>query len=333
MVDTMGSAMFLDPEVEAMVLAFFCVVSLVIVSLFIWLIFLCLRVDGVVDWKWWVVFIPLWVVDLLMVWASWLQLKNYDPKEQEKQSGSNNAQDDHEQDDDDEEEDEEAELLGGGDRSTRNNKMTQWQHILNQYTSFVLCCLAFVFQLFIVLELDHYLAWPIPALFAPYFAYEVINFISIGTSGLVTRTIRLLQVTMIMVQVSYWHTSWFIVFIPLYLLGLYYGMKLYGQYKYVKLFPQREEAEQGKLLIKIASVIYAVLAGTFYVLLALIARRLEGYAIKMGFVFIPVFIVMSILLCCTGCCLPCMLLTSSLPMEDLEGQDQPIIDVNRRIAE
>jgi hypothetical protein len=289
MVDTMGSAMLLDPEVEAMVLAFFCVVSLVIVSLFIWLIFLCLKVDGVVHWKWWVVFIPLWVVDMLMVWASWLQLKNYDPKEHE--SNSNEAQGNEEEGDMDEEEDEEAELLGDSGSSKRK-KMSPFQHVMSQYAPFVLCCLAFVFQLFIVLELDGYLKWPIPALFAPYYAYEFINFISVGKSALVSRSVRLLQMTLIMIQLSYWHVSWFIIFIPLYLLGLYYAMKLWGHYKYFKLFPRREEAEQGKLLIKIASVIYCVLAGTFYVLLALIVRRLEGYAIRLGFVCIPIFIIM-----------------------------------------
>jgi hypothetical protein len=50
MTDTMGNIMLLDPRVEAIVLKFFCLASIVIVSVLTWLIVICLRIDASIQW-------------------------------------------------------------------------------------------------------------------------------------------------------------------------------------------------------------------------------------------------------------------------------------------
>ncbi|KAG2215314.1 hypothetical protein INT46_005931 [Mucor plumbeus] len=129
MADTMGSTMFLDPEVEAVVLAFFCLVSIIIVSVLIWLIFICLRVDSTIQWPWSVVFIPLWLVNALILWATVYRIKNYDPAKNEELNGQFSAQQQQQQqEEEDDEADEQDGLLGSSQKH-----ISKLQHRINQY--------------------------------------------------------------------------------------------------------------------------------------------------------------------------------------------------------
>jgi hypothetical protein len=289
MADTMGGgAMFLDPEVEAMVLTFFCLVSLLLVCLFIWIIFLCLKVDSVINWSWRIVFIPLWIVDAAVLWATFYRLRNYDPVKNEELNRQAEEQYSAEQAED-EEDNEEGGLLGSSSKKT-----TKLQHLFNQYIPFIQCCLLILFQVLIVLHLDHQMSSTL-YMFLPFYAYELINTLKNGKRGLLTRTVLIMQVTLILLQLLFIanHFSWFIVFIPTYLLGLFYAYKLYKQYKKFSSHAQRQEAQQGKMLVMVASIVYAVLAILFYTVLLLLIRRLNGSShIKLGLTLIPVFIIL-----------------------------------------
>jgi hypothetical protein len=281
MADTMGSTMFLDPEVEAIVLAFFCLASIMIVSLLMWLIFVCLRVDGSIKWAWSVVFIPLWIVNGLVLWATIYRIKNYDPIKNEELDNDN----------DEEEADEQDELLG----RKRNKKTSKLQHKLNQFIPFINCCLVLLFQTFIVLGLDKVIDWPMVYMFIPFYAYEMSDTISHGKKGILTRSVFVLQMTLILVQLTFIERlySWANVFIPTYCLGIYFGYRLWKQYRIFASYPQRQEAQQGQMIIIIASVFYGVMATLFFTVLALIIRRLDGAShIRLGLILIPVFVIL-----------------------------------------
>lgn len=285
MADTMGGAMFLDPEVEAMVLAFFCLISIMLVSILVWLILICLRVDSSIHWPWSVVFIPLWIVDGLILWATIYRIKNYDPI---KNDELNHRQQQAEEEDD--EGDEQDGLLGGQQQST-----TKKQHIYNQFIPFIQCCFVLIFQILIVLRLDRHFSYSIVFVFLPFYAYEIINTIKNGKNGWLTRSVLVIQMTFILLQLLYIqkHYTWFIVFIPIYCLSLFYTVKLYRQYKKFANYPTRQEAQQGQMLVTIASVIYTIISVLFYTVLALIVRRLDGSShIKLSVILIPVFIIL-----------------------------------------
>lgn len=287
MADTMGGAMFLDPEVEAMVLAFFCLLSIMLVSILVWFIFICLKVDGSIHWPWSIVFIPLWIVDALILWATFYRMKNYDPVKNDELN--NNREDTHEDDEEDGGENEEDGLLGSSAKKT-----TPLQHKFNQFIPFVQCCLILAFQILIVLRLDGQLdtiAW----IFAPFYLYEIVSTIKNGKKGWLTRSVIIVQMTCIMLQLLVIKRgyTWFIVFIPLYCLGVYYALKLYRQYKVFGSYPQRQEAQQGQMVITIASVIYGIFAAVFYTVLGLVIRRLDGSShVRLALILIPVFMIL-----------------------------------------
>ena len=285
MADTMGGAMFLDPEVEAMVLAFFCLVSIMLASILVWIILLCLKVDGSIRWAWYFVFIPLWIVDTLVLWATLYRLRHYDPVKNEEMNGQSNTEEE-----ENEEGDEHDGLLG----RSASKKTTPLQHTLNRYAPFVQCCLIITFQILIVLRLGGYLD-TIVWLFSPFYAYELINTLKNGKKGWLTRSVMVTQMTLIMLQLVFINKgySWSIVFIPFYCLGLFYAFKLYRQYKIFGSHPQRQEAQQGQMIITAASVVFGLFASLFYTVLGLLIRRLDGTShIRMALILIPVFIIM-----------------------------------------
>lgn len=285
MAEAMGSTMFLDPEMEAIVLAFFCLASIVVVSVLIWLIFICLRVDATIEWSWSIVFIPLWLVNALILWATIYRMKNYDPRKNEEIRGQFGAS----QSSTDEEEEEQDGLLG----SSRMH-MSKLQHRINQYVPFVHCCLLSLFQIFIVLRLDHVIEWEMVYVFLPFYAYEIVNTLSNGRKGWLSRGITILQMTAILLQLTYGSSlSWAVAFIPIYCLGLYYAYKLWRQYKVFASYPQQQEAQQGQMLVMIASLVYGILAALFYTVLGLIIRRLDGSShIRLGLILVPVFTIL-----------------------------------------
>lgn len=285
MADTMGGAMFLDPEVEAMVLAFFCLLSIILVSILVWFILICLKVDGSIHWLWSIVFIPLWIVNALILWATIYRMKNYDPIKNEQLNHREGTEEE-----DEGGEGEEDGLLG----SSATKKTTPLQHKFNQFIPFVQCCLLLTFQILIVLRLDGQLN-TIVWIFTPFYLYEIVNTVKNGKKGWLTRSVVVVQMTCIMLQLLFIGRgyTWFIVFIPLYCLGLFYALKLYRQYKVFGSYPQRQEAQQGQMVVTIGSVIYGIFATLFYTVLGLVIRRLDGSShVRLALILIPVFMIL-----------------------------------------
>ncbi|ORE12339.1 hypothetical protein BCV71DRAFT_269298 [Rhizopus microsporus] len=222
----------------------------------------------------------------------------------------------HVHDDEDGGEENEEELLLNEGRYKKS--------IISRCIPLIECVLIILFQVLVVLYLDGYPVY-LPCILAPYYGFEVIHSLFNGKSGWVTRLVILIQLTCIV----FYHKDWVIVFIPTYLLGLFYFLKLWRQYRHFARMGNQELAQQAKSLVFAATILYCLLATLFYTVLGLIIARLKGMVqIRLIVILIPIFIIMGIMLCCSGCCLPCMLiLPSSLPSHDPE-----IVDPNRRIT-
>jgi hypothetical protein len=178
-----------------------------------------------------------------------------------------------------EDEDEEELLLNEG----RYKKS-----LVDRCIPLVECVLIILFQVLIILYLDGYPVY-LPCILAPYYGFEAIHSLLNGKSGWVTRLVILIQLTCIVL----YHKNWVIVFIPTYLLGLFYFLKLWGQYRHFSRMGNQELAQQAKSLVFAATILYCLLATLFYTVLGLIIARLKGMVqIRLIVILIPVFIIM-----------------------------------------
>ncbi|KAL0080734.1 hypothetical protein J3Q64DRAFT_1705904 [Phycomyces blakesleeanus] len=356
MMGTVASPLF-DPEIESMLCAAFSLLSLVLALFIIFFAFLTVRIDGITQWGWAVVWIPLWIIDVIGCFVSFQQvLRGFSKAEDD--------EDDSEYDQDDEERRERrrhsSEESQDGERKKASRRRIR---VMGRLLHFVYWLLLVIFQVFIVVRLDNTVDWSAAAVFAPYFALEGIHFLlnsfelfmavlayrrmnpneplSLKTiSSLVFKqywffVLRLIWFILMALRIDQTITcSWAVVFIPLYLVGLKYAVQLWLNYRMYSHLPQPEIARQGKATTMVAMAGFVIVGTLFYALVGLIAKRLDGSeSIKMSHVFVPIFIVLSFLICCTGCCLPCMLFLSSVTdLEDPEQQQQ-LVDPNRRITQ
>ncbi|KAI8385028.1 uncharacterized protein BYT42DRAFT_564450 [Radiomyces spectabilis] len=341
MMGTMASPLF-DPEIESMLCTFFMMIALVFALGIIFFAFLTVKVDGIVQWDWAVVWIPLWIIDVVMFFGALRQLfssKDDDELDEEDDAG----------DDDDE-----------NKRAAR--KMTKRRmRVLRRTIYTVYLFLIILFQIFIVLKLQNRVQWSAAVVFIPYFVLEGLHFVLSLIEFAVACTVlaqihqehlikhlctlffkqfwllvlRVVLFILIALRVDQIITcSWAVVFIPLYLVGVKYAVQLFLSYRYFSRLPQPEIAQQGKTTVMLGFIAFVIVGALFYALVGLIARRLDGYwYISMSHVFVPVFIVLSLLVCCSGCCLPCILMMSSVG--DIEDPEQlrELIDPNRRITQ
>ncbi|KAI8977245.1 hypothetical protein BDF20DRAFT_873744 [Mycotypha africana] len=252
MVDAMGSSAFYfaDPGIESTLLSFFCLISIILLSLLIWIILLCIKIDRTVHWSWTIVFLPMWLIDSVVLWATIYRIRHYNSNTSTEQQHRWKLSDENDQsmmdnNNTDEDEEEGTTLLGSHRRRKQwklRDKQQMIQRFRNQYLPCVNTCLFIAFQLFIVLQLDTYTRWSPWTLFLPYYVYELLSAIlhffsnAKGTSKRF-KLACILQLTCIMLQLTHRHSynttavSWAIVFIPTYCLGLYYTFLVWKQYK------------------------------------------------------------------------------------------------------
>jgi hypothetical protein len=312
MMGTVASPLF-DPEVESMLCTLFMTLASAFALLIIFFVFLSVRIDNMVQWKWSVVWIPLWICSAIVLLSFFTHLvRSFRDGDEGKY-------------DDDEEGD-----LGHEDETEeqRTNRRTarrrQRKHLSQARStlSLIYVFLLLLFQIFIVIRLDNLVAWSAAIVFIPYFILEGFNFVftavdyainlkvlqlasenqKIGlrlTLGLLFDSfwwfaIRLVQGVLIVLRTDDVITcSWGIVFIPLYLIFVKYAIQLLFAYRRFQRIPQQEMAQQGKLTVKLGFVALVIAGVLFYSLVGLIARRLDGYEyIKMSNVLIPIFIVL-----------------------------------------
>ncbi|KAI7887002.1 DnaJ-domain-containing protein [Lichtheimia hyalospora FSU 10163] len=339
MMDTVASPLF-DPEIESMLFSLFFTIGLVFALLIIFFAFLTVRIDEIVLWSWGVVWIPLWIVNAIL---GYMVVKYFIK-----------ALRDDKDDDDEDDDDQDDETKRAQRKAARRRLRVMQQGVFVLYWILVL-----LFQIFIVLRLDERVNWSAAVIFIPYFILEAIHFIlqavaftlAIRAGGpLVDKrqipilvfkqfwlfAIRLVLFVLIATRIDGTiQCSWGIVFIPLYVVAVKYGVQLAMSYAtYSRLTSQPELAHQGKVSVILGVVALVVVGALAYALIGLLARRLDGINyIRMATVFVPLFIVLALLCCCAGCCLPCMVMISTAAdMDDLEQQQQ-LVGPNRRITQ
>lgn len=323
MMGTVASPLF-DPEIESMLCTLFMTLASAFALLIIFFVFLSLRVDNMVLWKWSVVWIPLWICDAIVI----LSFSTHFVQ-------SFRDDDDEKYDEDDEEADMEYENETEEQRTNRRAARRRQRRRLSQVRislSLVYVILILLFQVFIVIQLDQLVMWSAAMIFIPYFILEGLNFLftavdffinlkimqmaaehhKVGVrltlqllfEGFWWFAIRLTQGILIVLRIDHVVTcSWGIIFIPLYLIFVKYAIQLLLAYRRFQLIPQQEMAQQGKLTVKLGFIALTIVGVLLYSLVGLIARRLDGYEyIKMSNVLIPIFIVLVSATLCRQCC-------------------------------
>ncbi|KAI8091165.1 uncharacterized protein B0P05DRAFT_302528 [Gilbertella persicaria] len=319
MMDTVISPLF-DPQIDSLLCTFLVTVSLLFTLLILFFGLLVVRIDGIVLWPWPFVWIPAWIVDFILLFSLVHYLFRPTQEQESKQYDP---------------------WIQGCQKSV----------YLIQFT------LLIVFQVFIVLQLNSSLNWSACNIFIPYFVYEGIAWILNGIKILVGclaldsmlerqkipafifsqcwfSVLRFCTFLLIALRLDQYITcSWVIVFIPVYLTGFKWALELVYRYCVYSRMTQPDIAQQGKITVLVGAVAFMMIGILSYALIGLIARRLDGVLyVPMSSVFIPLFIVLSFCLCCSGCCLPCLLQLSVV--SDLENAEwtRRFIDPSKRIT-
>ncbi|KAF9171860.1 hypothetical protein BGX20_006793 [Mortierella sp. AD010] len=335
-------------EIESLLFAIFIVASTLFTLAIIFLSFLAARVDGKISWNYYVVFIPLWIVDAVLILMILFQL-------------SRPVEDDDLTQEEDDEEGERRSTTAAERESRKQQKINDRKRERNVGTAFGLVniLLFTAFQVLIATKANDYNNVTASQVFIPYFILEGIFFLlaiyglilalkSPGAAevplktkldlvfeGLWWKFVRLALAILIMLRVDKKITcSWGIVFIPLYLAGLKYIVQLVLGYRRFSKMQNLEMRQQGQALMIAGGVVFVIVGALVYSLIGLLAAKLDGNPYGASRVLIPVFIVLSIMLCCSGCCLPCMLLASAAD-EDMndDGPQVRLVSPNLRIEQ
>ena len=194
------------------------------------------------------------------------------------------------------------------------------QNVLRKIGYSIFWLLVVLFQVFVVLRLDGYVAWSIAVVFIPYFVLEgfslLLSLITFVVASAMVRKSEPKEAPLLLAKAGFhlfWlqcvrlatfilialridetiQCSWAVVFIPLYLVGVKYAAQLLLSYLAYRRLSQPEVAQQGKMVVTLGTIVFAVVGTLCYALIGLLARRLDGLSyISMSNVFVPVFIVL-----------------------------------------
>ncbi|CAG8741609.1 15410_t:CDS:2 [Rhizophagus irregularis] len=302
MMDSVAGFLF-DPDIEGPLCFFFTVISISIILLILFFTFLSIRVDGKVSWS-----------------------------------------------------------LGVVEQAREKRRQQQRRlHRIRNFLAIAYVLLVFTFQILIVLRADRVIIWNAAIVFIPYFIIETINmYPNIIEYIVILKTSRIyddngspsLKLKIKMFFETFWWllirvalailivlridevitVSWGIVFFPLYLIGLRYALWILWQW----LALRKAESLQNRLKVDVivSAIAFGIVGTLSYTLIGLLASRLDGNnRIKLSSILIPVFIVLSLLFCCTGCCLPLVFLNWGGIGDDLEGSaETSLISPDKRIT-
>ncbi|KAF9181596.1 hypothetical protein BGZ51_005312 [Haplosporangium sp. Z 767] len=334
-------------EIESLLCSIFLAASVLLILAIIFFSFLSVRVDGKVNWSYSIVFIPLWILDIVIIFL----VISYGLRPVDM-----DQEDDHQDHDDD---DGDTTPMAQEERKAQKLREKRRQKISVSVFSLIIILLAVAFQILIVKRANDSTSISGPSVFAPYFVIECIFFAfalvhlvatlivakqaevsALGKATIVFeaiwwKVVRLALAILIMLRIDDKITcSWAVVFIPLYLVGIKYLVQLVVGYRSFSSMPNLEMKQQGQSLMIVGGVAFVVVGSLSYALIGLLAARLDGHSYSVSRVLIPVFIVLSILLCCSGCCLPCILLASSAGEDDMmerDGAQIRLVSPNLRI--
>lgn len=284
-----------------------------------------LRADNLVDWKWGVVFIPMFLIDafmFLLIARLTIMLPSNGHKDT-RDADSNRTHDDE------------------SHAEPKTGLGVIYKLAIMTYIS-----LFILFQIFITLELDRSIAWMWATVFIPYYALEVANFflttVAVVTSiqlgkteymaegAQTTSTTESYSASEILLLVINGYSSWLfriaqmvvfilkldgvivstwaVVFIPFIAEGVLTLASLIYEYIKTKRIINATPGLDIQSTVVFRTFSYLVLASLFYLGLGLFISRLDhatGYPTT-AVILIPVFVVLSIVFCCVCCCLPCL---------------------------
>lgn len=330
-------------EIESLLCTVFLVLSVLFILAIIFFSFLSMKVDGKITWSYYLVFIPLWILDFIVV--GFVTIQGFGPTAEE-------------DDDETQEENEDGDTTPIAQEERKAEKRKQRRRQRNLATTFILVIVLLItaFQVLIAKRANDSSSISGPAVFVPYFALEAIFFFisliqilmefrlgkyaetpAMGKvlavlDSLWWKIIRLALAILIMLRIDDEITcSWAIVFIPLYVVGGKYLAQLISGYRRFSRMQNQEMKQQGQTLMIAGGVLFLIVGSLAYALIGLLAARLDGQSYSVSRVLIPLFIVLSILLCCSGCCLPCLLLASGVSDDDEEGAEVRVVSPNLRI--
>lgn len=334
-------------EIESMLCTIFVILSILLTLAIIFFSFLSVRIDGKVQWSYWVVFIPLWILDAILILAILYQATR--PVDQDLEDDQQDL----------EPEDRDTTPMAQEERKKEKMRERKRAQLGGSVFALVNIILFTAFQVLIVRKANDPESIPGPTVFTPYFILEgfyllmalIQLIVALRMAGaaevpmkaklvlvfesLWWKLVRLALAVLIMLRIDDKITcSWGIVFIPLYLVGIKYFLQLVFGYRSFGQMQNQEMKQQGQAMMITGLVVFVILGSLSYALIGLLAARLDGHAYAVSRVLIPVFIVLSLLLCCSGCCLPCMLLASGAQDEEMEGPEGAqirVVSPNMRI--
>lgn len=313
MSDSVG-APFFDPKFESKVGLMFFIASLITILAIIFFSFLSQRVDKLNDWKYAIVFTPLWIIDVVLLAPLFMTLKSTLSDWNKFRSKSDQSDDINDSD-------------PAEPRSNKEFALTM--AIVGVLTIYL--TLFTVFQVLIVLKVDDQLAIPASQVFIPIYIMEAFVFLRLAFAYFIyikihkedtilkklarffgdfwLEILRITQIGLLVAKLdnpNMIDVSWGLVFLPMYLLGIKYLLSLIWGFHELKKMPESQERSANKAMLILFSVMYGIVAAFGYSFIGMLAFKLDyDQSITMAVVLIPVFIVLALLLCCCGCCLPC----------------------------
>lgn len=273
MMDSVMSPLF-DPAVESKLCTILLVLSMAVGLCIIFLALLAARIDGIIQCSWSVVWIPTWLLDLILIAMIGVMPNSQNDKE----------------------------------RLLNNYKRSLW---LIYMILFILLQILAVLRLdnqilwsAVSIAIPYFIIEGIQlvvnciegvagcsALIAIEERRKIMSFL---VNQFFPGIIRSSTIVLIVLRIDGLITcSWGVVFMPLYLVALKKAISLVHKYVYFsKLVSQPDVAQQGKMTVIVSSIVFVVLGTLFYALVALAARRLDGMnSIPMSSVLLPFFII------------------------------------------
>ena len=333
-------APFLDPEYILMMNRIFSLMTLGSIILLLFPVFVSIRADKIVDWSWLIVFTPLFILDfvgLVYLMRSFGKNDQADEEEREKDSAGSKifillytV----------------AHILFQVFLSLKIDSRIDWSWwivfapwFFVEFSHLILNTVEYFHTVSLVAHSDPEnpeIAHAVPGL---------VKF-NIFLSAFSTWLFRLIQVILIVIRLqSTTSWSWTVVFVPFYVYGCYNLLSIIFQYRIDKRLVESQPAgSEAKTAVRAQFITklfaFAVFAILFYTLIGLFVTRLNSDLAgetgpKASVILIPVFLVLSIVICCCGCCLP--MLSSGLQKElEQEIMNQPggstnVVSPERRI--
>ncbi|KAG0310896.1 hypothetical protein BGZ99_010494 [Dissophora globulifera] len=277
--------------------------------------FLSRRIDGKITWSYYLVFLPLLLadsIDFVVTWIIYRRLNN----------SEDNQSEDNDDDDDDDEQVSSAERDIRRTARQRARRAQRRQKLIGGILSMVSAFMAFVFHALIAIKVEDPSSVHTFVVFTPYIVNVAIMFVGAtfrwavdfslarSVEQVLTKAyevfefiwwyaIRVAMAVLISLRIENEITgSWHKVFLPLYVTGGRYFLQILLMYC---LSPQVPRS-----LTTAAMVLFSILASILFAFVGLLAERLDGHDYPMATVLIPVFVVLSIFVCCCGCCMPCL---------------------------